>query len=125
MEGIKHGWTIEVERGPEWLFIRPVFESDCQLVGNELAERIWELLEKHFTYRVVLDLQSVPVVQSALLGQIVILHKRTHQAGGVLRICGLTDTARGVLATSNLDRLFPNFPDRETAVMGSSVRKPR
>ena len=43
-----------VDRGPDWLFVR--LHDDSQPSDN-LADRLWQLMEKHFVYRLVLEME--------------------------------------------------------------------
>jgi len=123
---IAPGWQLEVERGPDWLFVRirrPDTEADD---SPPLADRIWWLLEEHFTRRLVLELDELDVLCSYLIGQLVLLHKRIAVGGGMLRLCGLSENNRQVLRFVRLENCFPVYPDRHAAVMGQAVpRRPR
>ena len=110
-------WQLEVDRGPDWLFVRlhPPIDSDME---PDLAGAVWDLLEKHFTYRVVLEMHDVDQLSSHLIGQLILLQKRVHQHGGVLRLCGLCEHAIESLHLCRLDGGLPNYRDREEAVLG-------
>ncbi len=126
MLAIAPGWELEVDRGPDWLLVR-VRCPDCfQSDPPPLAEVLWELLERHFTYRLVLELDELHVLSSSLIGQLVRLYKMIREHDGVMRICGLSAYNCQVLRTCHLeDRLVP-FHDRHEAVMGShNPRRPR
>lgn len=122
---IAPGWSLEVERGPGWVFVDlsclPEHEWECP----PLAERIWSLLEQHFCYRVVLDCSRLAALHSWIVGQIVLLHKRVASQGGVLRLCGLSEHNREVLRATRLGDSFPHYCDRTEAVMGQRPSKPR
>lgn len=70
MLAVAPGFELDVQRGPDWLIVRiknfDPAEPDLPL----LMERIWSLLEQHFTYRVVLELDQVPLLSSALVEQL-------------------------------------------------------
>ena len=55
---VSPGWDLEVERGPDWLFVRlgsyPVADSDMP----SLAGEIWSILDRCFVYRLVLQLDG-------------------------------------------------------------------
>lgn len=119
------GWTLEVDRGPDWLFVRlaGVQDSDAQI--EDLAEQLWSLLDQHLIYRLILELDELPILPSLLIGQIVMLHKRIHAHGGMLRLSGLSDYNQQVLVTCRLAGRFPQYPDRTAAIMGELPNKPR
>jgi anti-anti-sigma factor len=83
-----------------------------------LADQLWSVLDRHFTYRLVLELDRVQVLGSFLIGQLIQLHQRIEQHGGVLRVCGLSPHNRRVLRTCRLHNQFPPYRTREEAVMG-------
>jgi anti-anti-sigma factor len=120
------GCELDVDRGPDWLLVKvrrlEIDDSD----PPPLAEQLWALAQKHFTYRLVLELDRVHVLNSYLIGQLIQLYKRIREHDGVLRLCGLSPYNRRVLHTCALDDRFPAFENREEAVMGGSdPRLPR
>jgi len=118
-------WSLEIDRGPDWMFIRlaPPREGDTGEIA--LAEMIWEKLEQSFCHRVVLELHDVKFLRSWLVGQLVRLHKRISAEGGMLRLCGLSPANQDVLRICRLDDHFPAYRNRTDAVMGYRPAKPR
>jgi len=116
------GWQLDVQRGPQWLLVKLRRSGGSRVgeTGDEataLFDRIWSLLENHFTYRVVLDFEQLDLLNSPLIGQLIRLSKRIQERDGVIRLCGLSDHNRHVLHTCHLsDRLRPYHTRRE-AVM--------
>jgi len=119
------GWTMDVERGPDWLFVKLHGPDNGDAEGAQLADQLWSLMEQQFTYRLVLELDDVPMLRSGLLGQLVMLHKRIHTRGGILRLSGLSDENLLTLRVCRLDHAFSHYPTRENAVMGYVPTKPR
>ncbi len=119
------GWKLDVDRGPDWIFVRP--HAPKFLGGDEpgLADSVWNLLAQCFTYRAVVELDSLPLLNSPLIGQLVLLSKRVHSHGGVLRLCGVSAENRQVLHTCRLDGALPSFESRGDAVMGFRPNLPR
>ena len=115
---------LEVVRGPDWLFVRLRPEREQM---HHLAERLWALLNKHFVYRLVLEMDEVEFLPSVMLGQLVMLQKRILQHGGALRLCGMTPSCREALHFCRLDHTLLNFESRADAVRGDSftVARPR
>ena len=122
MQELAHGWEVEVDRGPDWLFLKVRPPAGNQYDTPQLAERLWNILQQHFIYRVVLELEQVPLLHSYLLGQLVLLSKRIHKHGGVMRVCGLSDQNAQALRACRLENCFPYFHNREEAVMGQGHR---
>ena len=113
------GWEVDVDRGPDWVFARLRLVQEHGTDDFSLAERVWSILEQSFTYRLVLELDCVPLLQSCLIGQLVLLSKRIHSHGGLLRLCRLSPENQQVLHTCRLDSCLPNYDNRGDAVMGT------
>ena len=112
------GCGLDVERGPDWLLVRVRNLDLTESEAPPLAERLWRMLQQHFTYRLVLELDEVAVLSSHLIGQLIELYRRIEEHEGVLRLCGLSPYNRRVLHACRLDdRLLP-YGDRQEAVMG-------
>jgi anti-anti-sigma factor len=125
MVEVSQGFRLEVERGPDWLFVRFAEFPDSPHELPPVAETVWRLLEQHFIHRVVLECQNIHHLHSTLLGELVRLYKRVSTHGGVLRLCGLSPENESVLAICRLDQCFPNYSDRVAAVRGERPRQPR
>ena len=126
MTQLAPGWELDVDRGPDWLFVRVRCPDMPGKDSPPLAETIWQLMTQQFCHRVVLELGEVRLLHSLLVGQLVLLHKRLAQhEGGMLRVCGLSPSNRQVLEMARLEKRFPNFENREQAVMGQRPVLPR
>lgn len=124
MLAIAPGCEFDVQRGPDWLIVRIKSFDPAEPDSPSLMERIWSLLEQHFTYRVVLELDEVPLLNSALVEQLFLLYRRIQEHDGLLRLCGLSPYNRRVLHACRLDERLPPYHDRQEAVMGRP-RQPR
>lgn len=113
---------LEVVRGPDWLFVHLRPDPDKL---DQVAERLWALLNKHFIYRLVLEMDEIVFLPSVLVGQLVILQKRILQHDGALRLCGLSPACEQVLRFCRLDHTLAHFDNRADAVRGCSTAKPR
>ena len=120
------GWDLDVQRGPDWLFVRPRHSGETASDELDLAEHLWSLLEQNLTHRLVLEMHELDCLSPELIDQLVSLQKRIHGHEGTLRICGLSDGNECRLEDSGVSHLLPHFCDREAAVMGQShSRLPR
>lgn len=119
------GCDLDLSRGPGWLFIHVRhFDPDSPDM-DVFADRIWGLLEKHLTYRLVLELDEVELLRSLLIAQLVLLQRRILEHRGVIRLSGLSPHNREVLATCRLEDRLPAYEDRVEAVMGTRPSQPR
>jgi anti-anti-sigma factor len=126
MSATAGGCELDVERGPDWLLVRVASLDEAEPDGPQLAERVWRLLQQHFTYRLVLELDQIRLLTSRLIAQLVQLHGRIEKQSGVLRLCGLSAQNREVLHTCRLDDRLTAYQDRKAAVMGCQrPRQPR
>ncbi len=119
------GWNIQLDRGPDWLFVRLIGEAPFDSDGIDFSDRVWVLLQQQFSHRLIIEMDQVDWLRSHLIGELVRLHKRIYTAGGVMRLCGLSDNNQEVLRSSRLAERFPQYANREEAVMGYRPSKPR
>ncbi len=82
-------------------------------------------MDRHLVNRVVLELDEVEQLNSTLLGQLVLLHKRVHANGGIMRLSGLRQDSQQVLRMFQLEDRFPRYVLRCDAVRGTLPSKPR
>ena len=68
---LAQGWSVNVDRGPDWLFAHLRREEGAVGEATELAENLWGLLQCHLSHRMVVELNDVPRATSYLLGQLV------------------------------------------------------
>jgi anti-anti-sigma factor len=122
---LAQGWNADLDRGPGWLFMRLHGSQPLDAEGLELASRVCQLLENEFANRIVLEMDDVELLRSALIGELVRLHRQISLRDGMMRICGLSDNNYEVLCTSRLQNRFPRYRDREEAVMGYRPLQPR
>jgi hypothetical protein len=104
------GAMVEVERGPDWLFVQ---------VGDPcggLTESVWETIREHGASRVVLELDRVERVDEALGEVIATIGTRVRDAGGLIRICGLSPAKLSQLRSVAVATCVPHFDSRGEAV---------
>jgi anti-anti-sigma factor len=119
------GYEFDVDRGPDWLWIR-IRSVETDSCSASLAAQIEELVEKHFIYRVVLELHRLPELSSQLIGELMQLNRHILKHDGVLRVCGLSAEGRAMLEICGLDDLCLAYETREEAILGSCApRIPR
>ena len=125
MPKLESGWSVEADRGPDCLFVKLHFSNDFQSSNCELADRLWELLQQHLTYRLVIELNEFEILRSSVIGDLIKLHKRIQQHGGLMRLCGLSEQTQQAIRTMRLDTWLPQYQDREAALMGMRPNQPR
>ena len=122
LDGTNNKWkdVMRIDRGPDWLIVqlKPTDEP-----FENLADRLWSLLNQHFVYRLVLEMDEIDFLPSQLMGQLVMLHKRVLKRGGALRLSGLSDQCLDALHTCRLDQALPHFSTRSEAVRGAELAR--
>jgi len=127
-----HGWGLEVERGPGWVFVtlappaEEVWPARTESLAEvpPLAEDLWSILQQHMVDRLILKMDQIAFLSSHLLGQLVLLHKRIHSTGGIIRLCGLSPANEDVLHIAGLHSRFPHYECLDDAIRGGPG-KPR
>ncbi|QDU55185.1 hypothetical protein [Aeoliella mucimassa] len=84
----KSGFTLDVNRGPNWLFLR--LEPSDRKGAKNLAADLWSVVSKHFTYRVVLEFSNeFDELTPELIEQLDKFREDLEAHDGALRVCGL------------------------------------
>ena len=114
---LREGLLRDVERGPDWLLVKLAGPADdAEWAG--LADTLSSLSSQHFTYRFVLDCDELTLIDSALIGQLLVVERRMRQQGGLLRLCGLSAASQQALHQCRLDGRLPHFANRTQAILG-------
>ena len=120
------GWEFEVDRGPDWLIVRPRRLDRASKDSPSLAEQVWALLERSLTRRLVLELGDVDPLDETLVGELLQLHQRIVVSEGTMRVCGLSPQNERLLHKHSPAVHITNHCDREAAVKGEiRPRHPR
>jgi hypothetical protein len=110
-------WGLRVERGPDCLIVRLHAATSSSQDGQRLADTIWAILDRHFIYRIILELDQVEVLSDHLLGELVALSHRLRSRGGMLRLCGLSPPNRRKLREACDDGRLPAYASRREATI--------
>ena len=77
-----------------------------ELTVNEISDQLLGVADRPDCHRLLLDFSGVAQLSSAMLAQLVRLHRKMKPKGETLRLCGVNSQLRSVFATTRLDRLF-------------------
>ena len=113
------GLELNVDRGPNWLFVKLRARETPRAEVTQFAEKVWSISSRHFIYRLVLELEDLEELPSGMMGQLVMLQERLAQCGGALRICGLSPECEETLQSFQMDSALQNHSSRAAAVMGN------
>jgi anti-sigma B factor antagonist len=94
---------IQVESSTDYIVCRPVGELDAYTVG-QFREQLAELATSR---RLLIDLSSVPFMDSAGLGALIGGIRRAREAGGDVAVACSRPTLTRLLHTTGFDRIVP------------------
>jgi anti-anti-sigma regulatory factor len=121
MFAILPGCELQVKRGPDWLIVKIQSLDGCE-ENSPLAEIIWALMQQHLAHRLVLELDQIPVLNSFMIEQMILLYRKIYEHDGVMRLCGLSAYNRRVL--HSLENRFEVCRSSIDAVKGNIMQKP-
>lgn len=112
------GWKTELDRGPDWLFVKLYGPDSSEADATGLAETLGMLLRQEFKRRMVLELDGLLDMPQDLVSEVILLHDAIESQGGVLRLCGVSTEHQQSIEENDSDCRFIPFRDREEAVLG-------
>ncbi|MBM4091227.1 MAG: STAS domain-containing protein [Planctomycetes bacterium] len=126
MVEVKAEWDLAVERGPNWLFVRAENLAADTEDERSLLECLWAAMQRHMTYRLVLELPEEQALDPLLIRQLLELAQMARAQDGCVRLCGMSFDERPRLRLSAFDCALPVYRDRQDAVFGSGrPRQPK
>jgi hypothetical protein len=117
--GIAGDWSVSIDRGPDWLFIRlePPRRLGDDAVVDRLDHHVWQTIREHGAHRVVIELDRVQAIDEGLIDMIAAIGTRVRDDGGILRVCGLSRPNLDRLRRSTTAAEVPHFASRAEAVV--------
>jgi anti-sigma B factor antagonist len=94
-------------------------ESASMIEGEKvesLSKELFELIESKKYKKVLLNLYNAGYMSSAMLAQLVRLHRKMQDLKGKVRLCCLRPPVMEAFKVSQFDRLFDIFPDEPAAM---------
>lgn len=82
-------------------------EAKIQSIGKELTAS----LAKVKNGRIVLDFDGVEFMSSAMIGKLVLMHRKCKASSVQLQVARLSDNIMQVFKVTRLDKLFTFYPD--------------
>ncbi|TWT85829.1 hypothetical protein Pla123a_06360 [Posidoniimonas polymericola] len=111
------GQHCRIDRGPNWLFVRlPDLKSDA--ATDHLVDEMWEICSRHFTYRLVVELDDLKKMPKPLTAQLDELRDKLHAQGGSLRLCGANSDCEQTLSGAHFAMPLRSHASRSAAVQG-------
>jgi hypothetical protein len=118
MVDLAPGWKTELDRGPDWLFVKLLGPDSDGADASGIAESIYLLMHQEFVRRLVLELDELLSLPQDLVDELFVLREMIDGEGGMLRLCGLHYDHRDALAERDFCHRFTPFRNREEAVLG-------
>lgn len=107
------GWRATFDPSADWLCVR--LHPPGGPGQFDLALGLWNEIQRRGESAIILELDEIAFLPSALMSEIVRLHKRIAMAGGRMRLCGLQEHPREAVHLMRLDELVTIYPDRLAA----------
>ena len=85
-------------------------------VIQEVSDQLFQLLDEHGADKLLVNFRDVRFMSSAMVAQLVKLHRKIAKINGKLKLCGFNPTIREVFRISNLDRLLDIYEDEQLAL---------
>ncbi len=115
-------WNLTVERGPACLLV--TFCGEIVPVPGDLplGVYLWQLMQRHFTDRIILDLSAVEQLTGYAVRQLIALARLVNDHDGMMRICGLSDYNLNLLRRYGQRGRLSCYGDHEEALVGRHRR---
>lgn len=94
-------------------------ESASMIDGDrvdKLAKELFDLIDKQKFTKILLNLYNTGYMSSAMLAQLIRLHRRMQSVHGKVRLCALRPPIIDAFRVSQFDKLFEIFPDEPSAL---------
>jgi anti-anti-sigma factor len=72
----------------------------------DFGKLILNFIQRHPGLNLLLNFEHVDYLSSAVLTELLRIHKAVGDKGGHLRLCSISETIREVFSITNLDRMF-------------------
>ena len=84
-------------------------EAKIQQIGKELME----LVPQATSSKMLLDFTGVSFMSSAMIGKLVLLHKKCKSSDVTMKVCSISDNVMEVFKITRLHKVFDIQNDRE------------
>lgn len=82
---------------------------------SRLKDKVRSLVQQGQS-RIVIDLAKVPYMDSSGLGELISVYTSTKNAGGALKLTGVTTRLHDLLTITKLVTVFDTYDDQESAI---------
>ena len=110
------GWKTELDRGPDWLFVRLFGPEGGHADASGMADSLFSILRQEMKTRLLLECDEILELPRDLIVELLRLQTQIDKHGGVLRLCGLLPSQETLLRRNGFEPL--GYRDRSEAVLG-------
>jgi len=83
---------------------------------QEIGEELFDLVDKHYKIKLLLDFDNVEYLSSAALGKLITLNKKVAEEDGDLKLCGIRPQIYEVFKITKLNKLFDIYEEQDRAL---------
>lgn len=87
-----------------------------EAIIQEVGDALFELVDKQFKSKLLLNFENVEYLSSAALGKLITLNKRIKEENGELKLCNIIPEIYEVFRITKLNRLFEIYDDMDQAL---------
>ncbi len=91
-------------------------EGEINIQTSPQLRKTFDRIIRDNEKRVLIDFSSVTYIDSSGLATLIEMLQRLHRAGGVLRICNLSEKIKNIFEITKLTKLFNIFETRQLAL---------
>ena len=87
-----------------------------EAVIQEVGDELFDLVDKQYKTRLLLNFENVEYLSSAALGKLITLNKRVKEENSELKLCNIIPEIYEVFRITKLNRLFEIYEEMEQAL---------
>lgn len=111
----KSNLDISSEGNAAVVTFKSAYISDVEEISGDSA-KIRQFINKHHPQQVIFDFAGVKFFSSQVLGVLLEARSQLKSSDGRVVVCTLDPRLHRVFKITNLDRIFPLYPDRPSAL---------
>ncbi|MBN2190097.1 MAG: STAS domain-containing protein [Candidatus Aureabacteria bacterium] len=111
---------MEFERKSEGDIELVLLKGDMDSHTSPKARDFFAGILKEEKKKLVVDLADVKYISSAGLATLIEVFQKMHRYGGLLKLCGMNETTKGIFEIAKLDSIFAIYETRDEAVSSFS-----
>ena len=92
-------------------------QRNINLIGSELTG----MVEKNGVTKMLINMEDVQYLSSAVLGKLISLHKTLRMKKGLLKLCNIAPSIYEVFEITRLDKVFDIYDSEDEALTAFRV----